>query len=182
MLQASSAHQAIQVLQGPQGIGINLVLTDQHMPDGNGWDLLNCCRQHVPMLPVVRLSAAPASRVRPDTQKHTPFDAQLLKPVRSDELLQVIGRLPKLQYFEPNMPLETVNTAHTAIELVANEINSGALSELRQLAFEGRGLEVDAWLVRHGASLAPSVLREILPLAATLQLARMLELLPLEGQ
>lgn len=105
MLQASSAHQAIQVLQGPQGIGINLVLTDQHMPDGNGWDLLNWCRQHVPMLPVVCLSAAPASRVRPDTQKHTPFDAQLLKPVRSDELLQVIGQLLKLQYFEPNMPL-----------------------------------------------------------------------------
>ena len=51
------------------------------------------------------------------------------------------------------------------------------LFTLRQLASEGRGLEVDAWFQQHGAELEPQLLQALLPLADQMQHSRMVTLL-----
>jgi signal transduction histidine kinase/CheY-like chemotaxis protein len=86
--QASSGQAAIAVLQGPTDAGvagIDLVLTDQNMPDGDGRFLLQWCRQHRPGLAVVCLSGEP--------QPPGLFDAALLKPASAEQLHQVLQNL-----------------------------------------------------------------------------------------
>jgi signal transduction histidine kinase len=85
---ARSGHEAAQLLQDTQtqpGGRIDLVITDQNMPDGDGLWLLRWCREQRSALAVVALS----SQARPSGQ----FDACLLKPVSPAELRGVLQRL-----------------------------------------------------------------------------------------
>ena len=170
VLQSSSAQQAIDMLQKPLGKRVDLVLTDQYMPDGDGWALLRWCRQSRSRLPVVLLSAAPAA-VQGDALK---FDAQMLKPVRVWELKQVLTDLLKLNWtLNPavNIEPEQLTPTETAQSLDA------LLTNLRQLAFEGRGLEVSAWLLQHGHYFAPELLQQLNLLSSEMQFDRMVTLL-----
>ncbi|MGE8496070.1 MAG: ATP-binding protein [Pseudomonas sp.] len=74
-----------------------LLICDQMMPGMDGWALLRTVRRRSPELPVMLYSAAPA---RPPTGEVLQFDAVLLKPATSAELLACIERL---------CPLETVD-------------------------------------------------------------------------
>lgn len=73
---------------------IDLVITDQNMPDGDGHTLLQWCRQHLPGLAVVALSSTPQP---PDL-----FDAALLKPAHPSQLRPVLQHLlpPALDWAE----------------------------------------------------------------------------------
>ena len=77
------------------------VITDQAMPEMDGWALLNALRsQYGPALPVILLSATPP--VPPHAwPAHMQFDANLLKPVDSVRLLSTLARLLKIS------PLQT---------------------------------------------------------------------------
>ena len=86
--QAASAHAAMSLLQQ----GLDLVLTDQFMDDGDGWALLAEVRQQLPGVPVLLLSTA-----APNRPKNTPigfaFDGALLKPVDNQALMAMVNRL-----------------------------------------------------------------------------------------
>ncbi|WP_131189962.1 hybrid sensor histidine kinase/response regulator [Stutzerimonas kirkiae] len=86
-----SGEEALCFLQTEQ---VDIMIIDQMMPDMNGWELLELVRQQWPTLPVVLYSASPPRR-----PEHLPasldFDACLLKPVQTDDLLAVLERLPE---------------------------------------------------------------------------------------
>lgn len=67
-----------------------LLISDQMMPGMDGWALLRAVRHRYPELPVMLYSAAPA---RPPEGEALSFDAVLLKPAASAELLACIERL-----------------------------------------------------------------------------------------
>ncbi len=66
-----------------------LLISDQNMPGMDGWALLAKVRQRYPHLPALLYSASPA---RPPAGMTERFDAVLLKPVGSGELLACIER------------------------------------------------------------------------------------------
>jgi CheY-like chemotaxis protein len=72
--------------------GWDIVITDQMMPEVDGWAVLGHSRATRPQLPVILLSSAgpcrPAS-VAADLQ----FDAALLKPVVSEDVLATVWEL-----------------------------------------------------------------------------------------
>jgi signal transduction histidine kinase len=80
--QATCGHAAVSLLQGQP---IDLVITDQNMPDGDGLSLLQWCRQHRPSAAVVVLSG--------ELPPQDGFDACLLKPVNTLQLRPVLQRL-----------------------------------------------------------------------------------------
>lgn len=67
-----------------------LLITDQMMPEMDGWALLHIVRERYPGLPAMLYSAAPP---RPPEGEKVRFDAQLLKPAASGDLLACIERL-----------------------------------------------------------------------------------------
>ncbi|MEK1941232.1 MAG: ATP-binding protein, partial [Pseudomonas sp.] len=67
-----------------------LMICDQHMPGMDGWALLATLRERYPQLPVLLYSASPA---RPPAGATVRFDAVLLKPLGSGELLACVERL-----------------------------------------------------------------------------------------
>lgn len=116
---------------------VDLVITDQNMPGGDGHALLQWCRQHLPGLAVVALSSTP--------QPPELFDAALLKPIGFSQLH------PVLQHLLP----PTLNW-----------------HELCQLAHQGDGLGVDAWIARHRHQLGQGPrARGVIELGQSLQLA-----------
>lgn len=85
----SSAAEALVVLRENP---IDIIITDQVMPVMDGWDLLRRVRQDWPKLPVLLYSARPP--VRPiDLDATIEFDACLLKPAATNDLLEQINRL-----------------------------------------------------------------------------------------
>ena len=175
VLQSDSARQAIELLQGPLGACVDLVLTDQVMHGGDGWDLLLWCRQNRAELPVVLLSATPASEQKSSAAAGLKFNAQLLKPVRVSALQKVLNDLLRLSSTDGQTD-GMHRTAPMQPNSVAKNLGND-LFTLRQLASEGRGLEVDAWFQQHGAELEPQLLQALLPLADQMQHSRMVTLL-----
>jgi signal transduction histidine kinase/DNA-binding NarL/FixJ family response regulator len=169
------ATPAITLLQGPLGARVDLVLIDQVMPDGDGWELLRWCRQNRAALPVVLLSATPAKEHESGNADGLQFNAQLLKPVRVNELQKVLGEQLGLNWTDAQASATRRVVLPVQAPKSANMANS--LSALRQLAFEGRGLEVDAWLEQHEAQMEPQLLQELLPLADQMQHSRMVTVL-----
>lgn len=85
---AQNAEEALACLAAEQ---VDLLITDQMMPGMSGWELLQEARERWPALPVLLYSASPA---RPtEAQKHLHFDAILIKPATSEELLGCVEQL-----------------------------------------------------------------------------------------
>lgn len=82
--------EALQVLQQRS---VDLVLCDQMMPGMDGWELLRHVREGWPGMPVMLYSAAPP-RV-PQGLEGLAFDAALLKPADSADLLERIDALTR---------------------------------------------------------------------------------------
>ncbi len=72
-----------------------LMICDQNMPGMDGWALLAKLRERYPQLPALLYSASPA---RPPAGATVRFDAVLLKPVGSGELLACIERLSSAKH------------------------------------------------------------------------------------
>lgn len=84
----ASGREALDVLSGATA---DLLVTDQLMPDMDGWALLDEVRKRYPQLPVLLYSSMPPSPVA--RLYGVAFDATLLKPAASDEFLAVVERL-----------------------------------------------------------------------------------------
>lgn len=88
----SSAAEALVILREHP---VDIVITDQVMPVMDGWDLLRKVRQEWPELPILLYSARPPVRPR-DLAGSIEFDACLLKPAATSDLLAQINRLATL--------------------------------------------------------------------------------------
>lgn len=76
---------------------LDLVVTDQFMPDGDGWTVLESIHRHRPDTPVVMISAAPASQPE-GWVDGIQFSAEFLKPVNHNDFLVCVGRLLGLRW------------------------------------------------------------------------------------
>lgn len=88
---AVDGQDAAQMLRAKR---YDLLLTDQMMPRMDGWELLTQTRALRPDMPVVLYSAAPPMPPM-DWPADRRFDATLLKPATSGELLRQIDRLAR---------------------------------------------------------------------------------------
>lgn len=92
---ARSGSQAVDLLSQMQSL--DLVITDQYMPDGDGWLVLERVYVLFPQVPVVMISAAPPSPP-PDWDPQLRFAAQFLRPVDHAQMLARIGDLLDLDW------------------------------------------------------------------------------------
>lgn len=97
VLQAASGAQAVAMLE--HGTPPDLVLTDQYMPEGDGWLVLERVAAWMPQVPVVLISAAPPSPP-PNWNGQLRFAAHFLRPIDHAQLLARIGDLLDLHWSE----------------------------------------------------------------------------------
>ncbi len=96
------APDAVSALRFVKKGSIDLVLTDYHMPEVNGLELLQEIRQVEPKLPVVLMSGAADMRQALGALREQAFDF-LPKPIDSRELLEVI-ELALRKHSPPSAP------------------------------------------------------------------------------
>lgn len=137
MVQAASSGHALLALLADDTQRWDAIVTDQLMPDGDGWAVLNHVRTHWPSVPVVVLSAMALLRP-PDCPAGLDFDACLTKPVDPSLLFQTLERLlPPLQRGQ------AVESGSAEIEPVEREVlaalvRAGAVTEIEEWADELR--------------------------------------------
>jgi CheY-like chemotaxis protein len=94
----TAGHQITEAAGGREGLArfteesAELVLTDLSMPEVNGWDVVAAVKARVPTCPVVLLTGW-ADQHTDETAGPGLVDRVLHKPVRLQELLQVIAEL-----------------------------------------------------------------------------------------
>lgn len=86
---AANGEDALACLAGQS---VDLLISDQMMPGMDGWELLRQVRERWGHLPVMLYSAVPPRRPQ-DYPDNLVFDAVLLKPVDSRELLAWVKML-----------------------------------------------------------------------------------------
>ncbi len=94
----AAGHLPIEAEGGREGLArfvpdqIDLVLTDLGMPEVNGWDVAAAVKARHPACPVILLTGWGERQSDEQTGRDT-VDRVLNKPVRLQELLQVIAEL-----------------------------------------------------------------------------------------
>ncbi len=128
--QASSGRQAADLLA--QRPALDLVLTDQYMPDGDGWLVLERVAEFMPQVPVVLISAAPPS---PPLYWNSQlrFAAQFLRPIEHAQLLTRMGDLLDLQWSVHAVDLERHRGAQGTRESRAESVSGMVLPDARHL-------------------------------------------------
>ena len=89
VIPVTSGREAIALLEG--GELVDLVLTDLHMPDMNGWDIIRAVRARWPTIHV-GLNSGSLDEL---PHGHEPLDLILRKPVTLPELNAAISHLPR---------------------------------------------------------------------------------------
>ena len=128
--QVPSGSQAAALLA--QRPSLDLVLTDQYMPDGDGWLVLERVAEFMPHVPVVLISTAPpcppllwSGSLR--------FAAQFLRPLDHAQLLTRIGDLLDIQWSAHAVDHENQMSVQTANESRATNAKAMALPDVRHL-------------------------------------------------
>ncbi len=180
VLQATSGRQAAALLA--KRPALDLVLTDQYMPDGDGWLVLERAAEFMPQVPVVLISTAPpspplhwSSRLR--------FAAQFLRPLDHAQLLARMGDLLDLHWTAQAAHPEGHSGTQATSESRARSAKGMALPdarhlrELTQLVELGQVTAIEEWVQR-----LQSAQPECAPLAAqVLEAVRQLDLPGLEA-
>ncbi len=136
-VQAASSGHALVALLADDTQRWDAIVTDQLMPDGDGWAVLNYVRAHWPSVPVVVLSAMALLRP-PDCPAGLDFDACLAKPVDPSLLFETLERLlPPLQRGQ------SVESGRAELEPAEREalaalVCAGAVTEIEEWADELR--------------------------------------------
>ncbi len=86
--EANGVGQARKVLASGE---VDVVVTDQQMPDGTGLDVLTAARECDPTIPVVFLTGVGTIQLAVDAMKAGAFDF-LTKPFQADQVLAVVDR------------------------------------------------------------------------------------------
>lgn len=138
ILEAAGGHAGVSLPEAASQI--DLVVTDQFMAEGDGWQVLQQMRGLRPEIPVVMVSAAP-----PRTPDGFPagldFDAHLLKPLNHDSVLRCIGDLLGFD-LETKNPASPPLPAHPPRPL---RPGAPALRTLRQLIEGGQVSDIIDW-------------------------------------
>lgn len=132
----SSGHALVALLAGDTQRW-DAIVTDQLMPDGDGWTVLNHVRTHWPSVPVVVLSAMALLRP-PGCPAGLDFDACLAKPVDPSQLFETLERL-----LPPLRRGHSVGSASAGLEPAEREalaalVRVGAVTEIEEWADELR--------------------------------------------
>ena len=136
-VQAASSGHALVALLADGTQRWDAVVTDQLMPDGDGWTVLNHVRTHWPSVPVVVLSAMALLRP-PGCPAGLDFDACLAKPVDPSQLFETLERL-----LPPLRRGHSVGSASAGLEPAEREalaalVRVGAVTEIEEWADELR--------------------------------------------
>ncbi|WP_442763033.1 hybrid sensor histidine kinase/response regulator [Malikia spinosa] len=136
-VQAASSGHALVALLADGTQRWDAVVTDQLMPDGDGWTVLNHVRTHWPSVPVVVLSAMALLRP-PGCPAGLDFDACLAKPVDPSQLFETLERL-----LPPLRRSHSVGSASAGLEPAEREalaalVRVGAVTEIEEWADELR--------------------------------------------
>lgn len=136
-VQATVSGHALVALLADDTQRWDAIVTDQLMPDGDGWVVLNYVRTYWPSVPVVALSAMALLRP-PDCPAGLDFDACLAKPVDPLLLFETLDRLlPPLRRGQPadsgSAELEAAER-----EALAALVLAGAVTEIEEWADELR--------------------------------------------
>ena len=130
VLQAGSGHQAAALIA--QGPALDMVLTDQYMPDGDGWLVLERVAEFMPRVPVVMISAASPSPP-PNWSGRLRFAAEFLRPIDHAQLLASIGDILDLHWIEHTEVLELNSGPDVAAGESAQAQPAMAVPETRYL-------------------------------------------------
>ena len=128
--QASSGRQAAALLA--QRPALDLVLTDQYMPEGDGWLVLESVAEFLPQVPVVLISAAPPSPPM-HWNSQLRFADQFLRPLDHAQLLTCMGDLLDLQWTAQAVDQESHRGEQVASESLAESVMGMALPDVRHL-------------------------------------------------
>ncbi len=128
--QASSGRQAAALLA--QRPVLDLVLTDQYMPEGDGWLVLESVAEFLPQVPVVLISAAPPSPPM-HWNSQLRFADQFLRPLDHAQLLTCMGDLLDLQWTAQAVDQESHRGEQVASESLAQSVMGMALPDVRHL-------------------------------------------------
>jgi CheY-like chemotaxis protein len=88
-LAASSGAEALQIIEAAAP---DVVVTDLHMPGVDGLAVARCARAHCPPIPVVLMTAYPATRVTQPQSHEAGGTIHLTKPFGNLDLVQAIRR------------------------------------------------------------------------------------------
>jgi two-component system, sensor histidine kinase LadS len=149
--QASSGRQAADFLALRSAL--DLVLTDQFMPDGDGWWVLERVAEFMPQVPVVLISTAPPSPPL-NWSGRLRFAAQFLRPLDHAQLLTRMGDLLGLQWTAQAVDLEHRRNEQMASDSLALSAEGMALpdvrhlQELAQLVELGQVTAIEEWVRR----------------------------------
>ncbi|MDN0081826.1 7TM-DISM domain-containing protein [Crenobacter sp. SG2305] len=128
----SAGHNVLEAADGDKALWlldrhtVDVVVSDQRMPNRDGWVLLFAIREMPAPLPVLLYSAEPAQRPKAYSDLLC-FDAELLKPADPDQLLTTIDALLSAPKPAPLRP----GTDH--------------LATLRELVITGRISDIETW-------------------------------------
>ena len=136
-VQAASSGHALIALLADDTQRWDAILTDQLMPDGDGWTVLRHMRDHWPAVPVVLLSAMALLRP-PDCPAGLDFDACLAKPVDPSLLFETLDRL--LPPLRRSLSAESGSAELERFEreVLAALVQAGAVTEIEEWANELR--------------------------------------------
>ncbi len=135
---------------------LDLVITDQYMPDGDGWLVLERVHAEFPEVPVIMISAAPPSPPL-DWNPRLRFAAQFLRPVDHAQLLARIGDLLDLNWTETDpdaaVHRQSVEEALSALASpgITQEMtlpSAAHLQVLAQLVELGQVTAIEEWASR----------------------------------
>ena len=128
ILEANGVGQARKALAS---LAVDVVVTDQQMPDGTGLDVLDTARESDPAIPVIFLTGVATIQLAVDAMKAGAFDF-LSKPFLPEQALAVVGRAAeRSSLFRQNESLKgQVRRLSPAGQLVGP---SAVMEELRRL-------------------------------------------------
>ena len=128
ILEANGVSQACKALASRD---IDVIVTDQQMPDGTGLEVLAAARESDPAIPVILLTGVATIQLAVDAMKAGAFDF-LTKPFQVDQVLAVVRRAAeRSSLFRENESLKgQVRRLSPAGQLVGP---SGVMAELRRL-------------------------------------------------
>jgi len=136
VIAAASGQEALKRVDA----SVDLVLTDQFMPDGDGWDVLRWLRQREFSAPVILVSAA--APLRPvDFPEHLDFDAMIDKPLDPAQLFGVMGELLGIAWETKQAVELPLPASGDAIAMPPAERRA----ELAGLLAEGRVTDIEEW-------------------------------------
>lgn len=136
VLEADSGRIATEMIQS--ATPLSLVITDQFMVDGDGWDVLDAVSQSRPDIPTILISAAPPSP--PDGWPlNLGFTTSFLKPVDHDSLLRRIGELLDLQWVQSavtseSSPAQLVRPPPPELQSLGRMVDLGEVTAIRDWA------------------------------------------------